>query len=127
MEKYVRQVKLQVVQVFSVLMSIMHRQVAEFQTRVARFFFAQHTKTGGNIPDNQISQMATRYVTVCNGCKIDQMTKIYQHRPLQDPSKFAQIWIFCLKICHLATLFQTVDTTYCRPNKVARNVQLTFG
>jgi hypothetical protein len=31
---------------------------------------------------------------------------IYQHRPLQDPPKFTQIWIFGLKICHLATLIQ---------------------
>jgi hypothetical protein len=30
--------------------------------------------------------------------------KIYQHLPLLDPPKFTQIWIFCLKICHLATL-----------------------
>jgi hypothetical protein len=27
-----------------------------------------------------------------------------QHLPLQDPPKFTQIWIFVLKINHLATL-----------------------
>jgi hypothetical protein len=31
--------------------------------------------------------------------------KIYQHLPLQDPPKFTQIWIFGLKIYHLATLY----------------------
>jgi hypothetical protein len=31
--------------------------------------------------------------------------KIYQHLPLQDPTKFTQIWIFGLKyMFHLATL-----------------------
>jgi hypothetical protein len=29
---------------------------------------------------------------------------MYQHLPLQGPAKFAQIGIFGLKICHLATL-----------------------
>jgi hypothetical protein len=32
--------------------------------------------------------------------------KIYQHLPSQDLLKFTQIWIFGLKICHLATLLQ---------------------
>jgi hypothetical protein len=40
-----------------------------------------------------------------NGRKVDQMAlKIYQHIRLQDPQKFAQIGIFGLRICHLATL-----------------------
>jgi hypothetical protein len=30
--------------------------------------------------------------------------KIYQNLSLQDPPKMTQIWIFGLKICHLATL-----------------------
>jgi hypothetical protein len=30
--------------------------------------------------------------------------KIYQPLPLQDPPKFTQSWIFCLKTNHLATL-----------------------
>jgi hypothetical protein len=42
--------------------------------------------------------------------------KMYQHFPLQDPSKFTQIGIFGLKMCHLATMLQTTeyfpDTTY---------------
>jgi hypothetical protein len=33
--------------------------------------------------------------------------KIYEHLPLQDPSKLAQIRIFGLKIYHLATLVNT--------------------
>jgi hypothetical protein len=37
-------------------------------------------------------------------CKIDHMTKIYQHLPLQDPPTLTQIAIFGLKIYHLATL-----------------------
>jgi hypothetical protein len=32
--------------------------------------------------------------------------KIDQHLPFQDPPKFTQTGIFCLKICHLATLVQ---------------------
>jgi hypothetical protein len=32
------------------------------------------------------------------------VNNIYQHLPLQDPPKFTQTGIFCLKICHLATL-----------------------
>jgi DNA modification methylase len=30
--------------------------------------------------------------------------KVYQLLPWQVPPKFTQIWIFGLKICHLATL-----------------------
>jgi hypothetical protein len=33
--------------------------------------------------------------------------KICQKLPLQDPSKFTQIAIFVLKICHLATVAST--------------------
>jgi hypothetical protein len=36
--------------------------------------------------------------------KTRNVHKIYQHLPLQDPTKFTQIWIFGLKIYHLATL-----------------------
>jgi hypothetical protein len=46
-----------------------------------------------------------------NGRKIYQINKnipnghmIYQHLTLQDPPKFTQVGIFCLKIYHLATL-----------------------
>jgi hypothetical protein len=41
------------------------------------------------------------YIYVPNG------HKEYRHLPLQDPPKFIQIWIFGLKICHLATLRAT--------------------
>jgi hypothetical protein len=34
--------------------------------------------------------------------------KIYQNLLLQDTPKFTQIGIFCLKICHLATLPYTL-------------------
>jgi hypothetical protein len=36
--------------------------------------------------------------------KIDQMGIKYQQLPLQEHPKFIKIWIFGLKICHLATL-----------------------
>jgi hypothetical protein len=62
-------------------------------------FLVQHTKTGKNIP---------------NGYKIYQMDanvpndqKIYQHLPLKPTQKFTQIWIFGLKIYHLATLIES--------------------
>jgi hypothetical protein len=39
---------------------------------------------------------------------MDQLSiLIYQRLPLQDPPKFTQIWIFCLKTNHLATLDST--------------------
>jgi hypothetical protein len=43
---------------------------------------------------------------VPNGRKIGRPNShiIYQHLPLQDPSKFTQIGIFGLDMCHLATL-----------------------
>jgi hypothetical protein len=34
---------------------------------------------------------------------------VYQHCPLQDPPKFTQTGILGLKMCHLATLFQSPD------------------
>jgi hypothetical protein len=36
--------------------------------------------------------------------KQTNLNKIFQHLLFQDPPKFTQIGIFCLKICHLATL-----------------------
>jgi hypothetical protein len=46
---------------------------------------------------------------------------IHLHLPLQDPPKFIQIWMFCLKIYHLATLLvcMYIDTyilTYIHTN-----------
>jgi hypothetical protein len=44
------------------------------------------------------------------GPKIDPSgPKIYQHLPMQDPPKFTQIGSFGLKICHLATLGNTLE------------------
>jgi hypothetical protein len=56
----------------------------------------QYTKTGKISPigNHEIYQMATKYIYIPNSGKIDPM----------DPPKFTQIWIFGLKICHLATL-----------------------
>jgi hypothetical protein len=36
-------------------------------------------------------------------CNLPNGNIIYQHLPLQDPRKFTKIWIFGLKIYHLAT------------------------
>jgi hypothetical protein len=66
-------------------------QNPQLYNRVDRFFLAQHTKTEKNIPSSNI-------ICIPNG------NKIYQNLPLQDPPKFTQIGIFCLKIWHLATL-----------------------
>jgi hypothetical protein len=44
-------------------------------------------------------------------CKIDQTPqKIYQHLSLQETPKFTQIGIFGLKIYHLATLRDQIET-----------------
>jgi hypothetical protein len=69
----------------------------DLTSRVARFFLVQHTKTGKNIPNNhKIYQLATKYTkwqyNRPNGHKMNQ------HLALRDPPKFAQIWIFGLKI-----------------------------
>jgi hypothetical protein len=63
--------------------------------RVARFFLVQHTKTGENF------QMAINY-------KIYQMagkgTKWQWNIPASSIARTSKIWIFGLKISHLATL-----------------------
>jgi hypothetical protein len=64
-----------------------------------------------NIPklEKYTYQITRRYTKspddVANGRKIYQLgiQYRYQHFPLQDPPKFTQIWIFGLKIYHLAT------------------------
>jgi hypothetical protein len=76
----------------------------EFHSRAARFFMAQHTKTG------KMYQITIKYTTcpqnIPNSSKIDQKAIKYTNIiPLQDPPKFTQIWIFGSKIRHLATLF----------------------
>jgi hypothetical protein len=72
-------------------------------SRVARFFSAQHTKTGKMYQNGgKIYQMPVKYAKWTenrpNGLKI------FQHLPLQDPPKLTQIGIFGLKRNHLATL-----------------------
>jgi hypothetical protein len=68
--------------------------------RIARFFLVQHTQTGKiyQMSKKYMYKMSVKYVPRPNG------HKIYQHRLLQEPSKFTQIGIFGLKIWHLATL-----------------------
>jgi hypothetical protein len=47
--------------------------------------------------------------------------KTYQHTSLQDPPKFAQIWIFGLKKKHLATIHQALPCplTVIAPDAIA--------
>jgi hypothetical protein len=53
----------------------------------------QHAKTGKNITDNQkIYQRAIKYGKGWEN--IPRGHKIKHHLPLQDPSKFSQIWLF---------------------------------
>jgi hypothetical protein len=88
------------------LEGMVHRMI---NTRVARFFLVQYTKTGKNIPNNhKISQMATKYTKWTE--HLPNGPEIYQHLPLSDPPKFAQIGIFGLKTNHLATLINTLAT-----------------
>jgi hypothetical protein len=85
-------------------------------SRVARFFLAQHTKTG------KIHQKTINYTKwpqkyhiatkIPNGHKNTKWPsgkpnghKIYQHLPFEDRIKFTQVGIFGLKIYHLATLY----------------------
>jgi hypothetical protein len=52
--------------------------------------------------DHKIYQMTIKYTKLLlhrsNGHELNQID------PFTDPPKFTQIGIFCLKICHLATL-----------------------
>jgi hypothetical protein len=62
-----------------------------------------NTKTGKNVPnENNMYQMVIKYpqcpLNIPNG------HKIYKLFLIKGPPKFTQIWIFCLKINHLATL-----------------------
>jgi hypothetical protein len=69
-------------------------------TRVARFFLVQYTKKGKNIPND--NKIYTKWPKNRPNVQV-----ICRHLLLQDPTKFTQIWIFCLKIYHLATLIST--------------------
>jgi hypothetical protein len=66
---------------------------------VARFFVGQNTKTG------KMYQISTKYTEWLSNRP--SVRKIYQHLPLQDPPKITQIWVFGMKIYHLATLLLT--------------------
>jgi hypothetical protein len=60
-----------------------------------------YTKLQQNIPNgHKLYQMATKYTN-----------KKDQHLPLQDPTKFTQIGIFGLKMCHMATLTSFISTS----------------
>jgi hypothetical protein len=69
---------------------------AGLSTRVAGFFWVQHTKTE-NIPNlPKIYQTAVKY----------SQCKLYQHFPFHSqPSEMYPNWDFGKKINHLATLF----------------------
>jgi hypothetical protein len=56
------------------------------------------SRTYQNVKKYQITR------NIPNGSKIYQNEHKIYHLPLHDPPKFTQIWIFGLKICHLATL-----------------------
>jgi hypothetical protein len=74
--------------------------------RAARFYLVQCTKTGVGV---EIYQITTK---ILNGHKkypmaikwTKRLYKIYQHLPLQGPTKFFRIANFGLKIYDLATL-----------------------
>jgi hypothetical protein len=58
------------------------QQKFEIEIRVARFFLAQHTKTGNHVPnDHKMYQMAIKYSkwsqNIPNGLKIFQMVSKY--------------------------------------------------
>jgi hypothetical protein len=71
-------------------------------SRVARFFLVQHTKNGGKYTEFPQNIPNVHKVGIPNGCNRPKYTNICI--PLQDPPKMTQIWIFGLKINHLATL-----------------------
>jgi hypothetical protein len=70
----------------------------------------QHTKTGKNIPNNQIIYTMTIKYTKMAIKHAKWLQNTYtkwtknQHLPLLDPPKLTQILIFGLKIYHLTTL-----------------------
>jgi hypothetical protein len=75
-------------------------------TRAARFFWVQITRTG-NIyqEDHKTCQNAIQYTKWQQNRPKGH--KRYQHLSMQDTPKLTQIWNFCLKMYHLATLAHT--------------------
>jgi hypothetical protein len=70
---------------------------------VARFFLLRTCQNGKNVPnDHTLYQTAIKYTkwpqNIPNG------HKLYQHFTSLGTLKYTQIWIFGLKINHLATL-----------------------
>jgi hypothetical protein len=97
------------------------------QSRVARFFLVQHTKTGKNLQNDQkIYQMAINFFQWPNNRP--NLHKIYPHFQLEYPPKFTQIGIFGLKTNHLASLKQScLDLTwYCAGSLAWLQVKQTF-
>jgi hypothetical protein len=77
---------------------------AELSCRVARFYMAQHTKTG-HIYQNYHKMNYKWPLNIRNGINIrPHGHKIYPHLSLQDTPNLTQIGIFVLKMYHLATL-----------------------
>jgi hypothetical protein len=90
--------------------------------RVARFFLVKLTKTG------KFYQITLKYSkwpqNIPKGRKIDQMaikhTNIFH---CKSHPEFTQIWIFGLKICHLATLLATtIKPKNCKSAEEAKKV-----
>jgi hypothetical protein len=68
-----------------------------------QIFLGTTYQNGKNIPNNhKIYKMATKYINWPQSRPNGRKT--YQHLQLPDSPKFTQIWIFGLKMCHLATL-----------------------
>jgi hypothetical protein len=75
----------------------------------------KYTKWRKNMPMTKLFQMAKKIYQMTKNIPNDEKytnwqkntpngRKIHKHHPLPDPQKFTQIWIFGLKIYHLATL-----------------------
>jgi hypothetical protein len=82
----------------------------EEESRVARFFLVQTYQNGKNIPKY------TNGYNICMYTKwpwnIQNVHKIYQYFPFQDPPKYTHIRIFGMNINHLATLEKSEDLVF---------------
>jgi hypothetical protein len=73
------------------------------QEQCCQIFLGAAYQNRKNVPNNyKMYQIAIKYTKWLQN--LPNGRKIYQNHPSQDPPKFTQIWIFGLKICHLATL-----------------------